>query len=444
VEALIIAAGKGSRLSPYYSPKPLTPIFGLCLIEHIILRAKMAGVSRFKIVVGYKAKRIMKKIGTGDKYGVKIDYIFNPDWEKGNGVSVYVAKDYFKENFILLMSDHLFDERILKELMKVDPDHNSCYLCVDKNVQGDHLNIRDATKVSQKDGRISEIGKDLAGFNGIDTGIFLCSPFIFKALEKSIAQGEYSFSAGNNILAKWGKLKAININQHFWIDIDDREDLQKAKKILTRQLIKPTDGPISRKLNRRLSVWISTKLCQFNVSPNHLTLLSFLLALGSGAFFLAGGYLRIVIGGFLAQFSSIIDGCDGEIARLKLKQSKFGEFLDRTLDRYADGFIVLGITYACFRLMSSPLVWIIGFLALIGSFMNSYTALQYDRFITSKIKENRRPVRFGRDIRLFIIFLGALLNQLFFTLIILSLITNVESIRRLFILRNEYQIIQNS
>jgi len=440
MEALIIAAGKGSRLSPYFSPKPLTPIFGLSMIAHIILRAKTAGITHFKIVVGYKANRIMKKIGSGDKHGVKIEYIYNSDWEKGNGVSVYKAKDYFKQNFILLMADHLFDEEILKELVKVDSNQNCCYLCVDQNINGEHLDIKDATKVWQRDGSITNIGKDLTTFNGIDTGIFLCSPLIFDALEKSIAQGEYSLSAGNKILSIWGKLKAVNTTQHFWVDIDDREALQKAKKILTRQLIKPTDGPVSRRLNRRLSVWISTKLCQFNISPNHLTLFSFLLALGSGAFFLAGGYPKIVMAGLLAQLSSVIDGCDGEVARLKLKQSKFGEFLDRTLDRYADGFIILGMTYACVRLMNSELVWMVGFAALIGSFMNSYTALQYDGFITYKIKLNKRPVRFGRDIRLFIIFIGALLNQLFITLIILSLVTNIESIRRLFVLRNEYQL----
>lgn len=440
MEALIIAAGKGSRLSPYFSPKPLTPIFGLSMIEHIILRAKIVGIDRFKIVVGYKARRIMRKIGSGDKYGVKIDYIYNPDWEKGNGVSVYQAKKYFQQNFILLMSDHLFDDAILKKLQKVNLDEDTCYLCVDQNIESDHLNITDATKVLMEEGNIINIDKDLEDYNAIDTGIFLYSPLIFNALEKSIAQGDYSLSAGNRILSGWGKLKAVDTSQHFWIDIDDREALQQAKKILTRQLIKPTDGPVSRRLNRKLSIWISTKLCQFNISPNHLTLFSFLLALLSGVFFFCGGYPKIVIGGFLAQLSSIIDGCDGEIARLKFKQSKFGEFLDRTLDRYADSFIILGMTYACFRVIGSDLVWIVGFLALLGSFMNSYTALQYDRFLTSKIKLNRRPVRFGRDIRLFIVFIGALLNQLFFTLVILSVVTNIESVRRLFVLRHEYQL----
>jgi NDP-sugar pyrophosphorylase family protein len=97
MEALIIAAGRENRLNHNFSSKSLIPIFGVSLIERIILRAKSAGITSFKIVVGYKADQIMKKIGSGDRYGVHVDYIFNPEWEKGNGSSVYKGKGFLKE-----------------------------------------------------------------------------------------------------------------------------------------------------------------------------------------------------------------------------------------------------------------------------------------------------------------------------------------------------------
>jgi len=90
--------------------------------------------------------------------------------------------------------------------------------------------------------------------------------------------------------------------------------------------------------------------------------------------------------------------------------------------------------------METSWVWLVGFLALTGSFMNSYTAMQYDELLISKAFNKKRNFRMGRDIRLFIVFIGAVLNQLFVTLLILSIITNVESIRRLFVLRHEYQL----
>ncbi|MFQ6083005.1 MAG: CDP-alcohol phosphatidyltransferase family protein [Candidatus Aminicenantia bacterium] len=440
MEALIIAAGRGSRLNHCFSPKPLIPIFGLTLIERTILRAKLAGITKFKIVVGYKASRIMEKIGSGDSYGVHVDYIFNPEWEKGNGVSVYKAKGYLKENFILLMSDNLFDDSILRKLQQIESERDHCILCVDHKLNGNHFNIDDVTKVWVENKKVKRIGKGLEQFNAIDIGIFLCSPAIFDALEESISQGEYSLSAANQMLSNRGRLKTLDIGDNFWIDVDDKEDFQKAKKILIKQLNKPTDGPISRILNRKLSVWISSKLSNFNINPNHLTLISFFLAALAGLFFFLGGYPKIVIGGFMAQLSSILDGCDGEIARLKFKQSKFGKFLDRFLDRYADGLIILGMTFACFHSMETNWVWPVGFLALAGSFMNSYTALQYDELLTSEASIKKRTIRMGRDIRLFIVFIGAVLNQLFATLLILSIVTNTESIRRLFVLRHEYQL----
>jgi len=382
----------------------------------------------------------MKKIGSGDKYGVHVDYIFNPEWEKSNGVSVYKAKGFLNGNFILLMSDHLFDDSILKKLQQIETESDCCILCVDRRLKGDHFNIDDITKVWVENKKVKEIGKGLNRFNAIDTGIFLCSPVIFDALKESISQEKYSLSAANQILSNRGKLKTYDIGDSFWIDVDDRETLQKAKKILLKQLGKPTDGPISRNLNRKISVWISSKLTRLNINPNYLTLISFFLAVLSGLFFFLGGYPKIVIGGFMAQLSSILDGCDGEIARLKFKQSKFGGYLDRVLDRYADSLIILGMTLACFHTMETIWVLLIGFLALTGSFMISYTAMQYDKILISRAFNKKKNFRMGRDIRLFIVFIGAVLNQLFATLIILSIITNAESIRRLYVLRHEYQL----
>ena len=235
MEALIIAAGRGSRLNRRFYPKPLIPVLKLSLLERIILSSKLASINRFKIVVGYMADIIIKKIGSGDKYDVHIDYIFNPDWERGNGISVYRAKDYFKENFILLMSDHLFDDSILIKLQQIDIEEDCCVLCVDHKLNSDHFNIYDATKVWVENGRVKRISKHLEQFNAIDAGMFLCSPVIFDALGESISQEEYSLSAGNQVLSNWGKLKILDISDHFWIDVDDKESLRKAKKMLMKR-----------------------------------------------------------------------------------------------------------------------------------------------------------------------------------------------------------------
>jgi len=304
---------------------------------------------------------------------------------------------------------------------------------VDRTLSRDHSTIEDATKVYCENDYVKQIGKSLKNFNATDTGMFLFTPAIFDALEQSVKNGHFSLSAGNQILIEQGKLVALDVTGSFWIDVDNESDLRKAKQSLIQQLFKPTDGPISRNINRRLSTKISAYLAQYDVSPNLITFVSFILAVLSGIFFFFGGYQNILLGGIMAQLSSILDGCDGEIARLKFKGSDFGKWLDRVLDRYADGFIILGMAHALWLSTKNEYIWLLGFLALVGTSLNSYTAGIYDDLINKKLINN--TFRIGRDLRLFIIFVGSLFNQVFLVMIILSLLTNTESIRRLFILK---------
>jgi NDP-sugar pyrophosphorylase family protein len=119
MKALILAAGSGSRLGSLTinKPKALIQLLGISLIERVILTAKQAGISEFLIVCGYLGGKIKSQLGDGERFRVKIAYITNEEWQEGNGVSVLKAKDYIKEKFILMMSDHIFDSRILRELV---------------------------------------------------------------------------------------------------------------------------------------------------------------------------------------------------------------------------------------------------------------------------------------------------------------------------------------
>jgi CDP-L-myo-inositol myo-inositolphosphotransferase len=148
-------------------------------------------------------------------------------------------------------------------------------------------------------------------------------------------------------------------------------------------------------------------------------------------FFFLGGYTNLVMGGILAQISSIIDGCDGEIARLKFQTSDFGRWYDAVLDRYADAFLLFGLTYYVYFPGEKFLYLLIGFFALIGSFMNSYTADKYDGLMKKRTIPGKHYFRIGRDVRIGIIFIGALINQPSLILFIIAFLTNTENVRRI-------------
>ena len=110
MKCLIIAAGEGTRLSNRGGSKPLVPLLELPLIERVILNAKGAGITDFHIVTGYNGEKLRNHLNQfAWNRDLKITHIVNNQWEEDNGLSVLAAKKEINENFILLMSDHIFN-----------------------------------------------------------------------------------------------------------------------------------------------------------------------------------------------------------------------------------------------------------------------------------------------------------------------------------------------
>ena len=128
-------------------------------------------------------------------------------------------------------------------------------------------------------------------------------------------------------------------------------------------------------------------------------------------------------------------GCDGEVARLKYLESAFGGWFDAVLDRYADAFMLFGLTWHVYAERAYAVVLVVGFLALIGSFMISYTADKYDGLMRASV-ESGKGIRIGRDMRVFLIFLCAVCNQPLVALLIIAVLMNLETVRRVLVCRD--------
>ena len=437
MKCLIIAAGKGSRLQQRGDSKPLIPILGVPLIERVIRSAQEAGADDFYVVTGCHGERVRTFLNRlTDRTGIRTTPIVNGDWEKANGMSVLKARQYLRDPFLLLMADHLFEPSIARELMELPLAAGEITLGVDRDIRNSLIDMGDVTRVKTEGGKINNIGKSLTDFNGFDTGIFLCTPAIFGALECAEESGDTSLCGAVRVLAAEGRAKAVDINGHFWIDVDDPAAVERAENALLADLgDKPNDGPVSRYLNRPLSVRISRRLVNYRITPNQISLFSFLCSVLAAGLFTLGGYPALLAGALLAQFASVIDGCDGEVARLKFQTSRYGGWLDAVLDRYADAFLLFGLTWHAYADKTDSLILLTGFLAIVGSFMVSYTADKYDRLMRDRIRHGK-GFRLGRDVRVFLIFLGALFNQATLTLVVLAAVMNVETIRRVIICRD--------
>ncbi|MDI9570004.1 MAG: NTP transferase domain-containing protein [Pseudomonadota bacterium] len=234
--ALIIAAGRGRRFhaDTELRPKPLIEIDGQPLIGHIIARAARAGISRFTVVTGYRGEDLESYLARETPAGLCARCIRNPEWERPNGISVLTARDAVPEAFILLMADHLFDPRLLGKLLATPLAEGHCRLAVDFHPPG-VPDLEDATKVRVADGRVLDIGKEIPHYNGIDTGVFLCTEGIFPALETAVSRERESLSEGVRELARQGRMEATDVTGLFWLDIDDEAGLIAAEAALREQ-----------------------------------------------------------------------------------------------------------------------------------------------------------------------------------------------------------------
>jgi choline kinase/phosphatidylglycerophosphate synthase len=439
MKAVIIAAGRGSRMN-VEEPKPLVSLLGLSLIERIILSARRIGIKEFIIVTGYKAEQLKKNLGDGGNLGITIQYVHNSYWRKENGISVLEAEEAVgKENFLLLMADHVFGPEILGSLCRKKLEKDEIILCIDKNTE--YSDMEEATKVLLEDGIVKDIGKTIPRYNGADCGAFLCSPVIFEGIRIALSQGKDALTDAVSILCRTKRVRSKDVTGTFWVDIDTQKNLRKAEKLLLTSLKKKTDGLIAKRINRKISLQISKFLCEYNIDPNFISVFCFLLGILSGVLF---AFQSFILGGIIAQIMSVLDGVDGEIARLTMKESQFGGFLDSILDRYADAFIILGMTYVVYMDTGNLWIWLVGCIALIGSPMSMLAKEKYHALTgrTYLLEYDKRSqfLPATRDVRLFIVMLGGILNQVTIALVVIAVITNMKAYFRLVDVRSDITI----
>ena len=235
--ALILAAGYGSRMAPVSGslPKPLVSLHGRPLLEHIVLGARQAGIERFVIVAGFRADAVRSWAARRPFDGTQIEVVENPVYKtKANGISLLHARHAIAEPFLLLMADHVFEPQTAAALLRERIDPDEAILAVDSKLDS-IFDMDDATKVRRNASYVVEIGKQLSRYDAVDTGMFLCTPGVFSALERATLNGDCSLSDGMRLMAKRGKFRAFDIGDAWWQDVDTPETLAYAELLFAGQ-----------------------------------------------------------------------------------------------------------------------------------------------------------------------------------------------------------------
>jgi phosphatidylglycerophosphate synthase len=162
-----------------------------------------------------------------------------------------------------------------------------------------------------------------------------------------------------------------------WQRVSSPKDRLLAEQKLDKWLVKPTDGVLAR-MNRKVSIPISRQLIKFPITPNMVSLFTLGVGFLAGTFFALGGRGNMLLGAILSVFASILDGSDGEVARLKLEDSAFGCWLETVCDYLYYVFIFAGMMIGLLGRGPIYLVWgSMLFFGAVASFLT--TALQRRR-----------------------------------------------------------------
>lgn len=224
MDALIIAAGFGSRLRDISDSKPMTPVAGIPLLELGVRQAKAAGVKRVVVVTGHEADRLEAALpALAERAGIPVVAQRVADWSKPNGWSVMAGASVIDGDYLLMMSDHIFSAPILRDLAKAGRADRGVTLAIDRRCDNPLVDPDDATWVKLDEaGFIRAIGKTIAEYDAVDCGAFLATPELARAIQAAIDAGQAgSLSEGMQRLADAGRAATLDIGAAWWLDVDD-------------------------------------------------------------------------------------------------------------------------------------------------------------------------------------------------------------------------------
>ncbi|GAA0534940.1 UTP--glucose-1-phosphate uridylyltransferase AglF [Halorubrum ejinorense] len=234
MKAVILAAGKGTRLKPLTDdrPKALVEVAGRPLLEHVFEQLLEVGISEFVVVVGHRKHQIIDRYGDGFR-GASITYAHQPE-QLGLAHALLQAEPYVDEEFALMLGDNVFDANlgdVIDRQRRGDVD--AAFLV-------EEVPIEEASRYgvceTTEDGEIVEVVEkpDDPPSNLVMTGFYTFSPAIFHAchLVQPSDRGEYELPDTIDLLLESGRtIDAIPMDG--WrIDVGYPEDRDRAERRL--------------------------------------------------------------------------------------------------------------------------------------------------------------------------------------------------------------------
>ena len=173
------------------------------------------------------------------------------------------------------------------------------------------------------------------------------------------------------------------------LSIQRHEDVAVADRAIRQSIFKATDGVLAR-FNRRISLPISLVLIRTPITANQISVAIVALGVWAGWLFSRGTYAASVLGAAVSLAASILDGCDGEVARLKYQESRFGCWLETVGDYTYYVALFIGVMVGAARSTGADVFFDVGFAAVGGFVITACLMILLRQRMTGA-----QPERFG-------------------------------------------------
>ncbi|SNR69946.1 glucose-1-phosphate thymidylyltransferase [Halorubrum ezzemoulense] len=224
VQAVILAAGEGRRLTPLTNrrPKPMIPVGNKPLLEYIVEAVAVAGIGQITLVVGYNQERIRNHFADGDEWGVTITYVEQAT-QLGTGHAVLQAESAVDGPFVVLNGDRIVEPAIIERVATAV--QNGTYPLVTTTTVETPREYGVITSDGEIVTNIEEKPEGPVETNQINAGIYGFSPAFFETIRTTHTNGELTLTAALNEHAReHGGIERLSYTGQ-WLDVSNLWDL---------------------------------------------------------------------------------------------------------------------------------------------------------------------------------------------------------------------------
>lgn len=322
-------------------------VAGVPLIVRGIMTLAQSGIKKLSILIANSQRERIERFLT--RYNNRLPEIDIISYDEPYRVSPSIIRrlaDSAENRIFLINANLLFEHELITSIRSLPLEHGEIMLCE----EGAHrLPIIDASleALSSLEAYAAEMPRSIES----------CITHLIEVSPSRTAQAP---SGSNTFLLRGPRDRAV------------------AEKSLAETIRHRTPGPIAKYINKRISLPISLFLAKIWVSPNSITAFNILIGLFSGVFVADGhSYKIILFGAILFQLASIIDGCDGEVAKLTFRCSKFGQYVDSLSDNLSLGSFMAGLIAGYWRGTHSPVAFFVGAIMLATTAITFYWMIRY-------------------------------------------------------------------